>query len=198
MKHNYDIELLPLHLWRYKETDAYKILYHFFDYISLDMCRQLLQKWFTAAFAETYAWKNETAALLSFYERFEVLLYGCWLLCNDEKTSKIKEKKTSKLKVSTLQQHKAERVELFKHLGAYEMHQPLSVFQTFFSMMDLNAWRIEMYNWFEAGLSKQSILHITDTDNVLPVMEQLNKLVEAAYVIYQMHLGTQVKRDRSR
>lgn len=59
MKHNSaDIELLPLHLWNNKTVNPYQILYHFYDYTSLDRCRQLLKKWFEAAFAENYAWKD--------------------------------------------------------------------------------------------------------------------------------------------
>ena len=187
MKPNYDIELLPLHLWRNKETGAYKILHHFFDYISVDMCRQLLQKWFTSAFAENYTWKNEPANLLSFYERLEALLYACSLLCGDDKTYRTKNKK-QKCTVSAVAKSKAERMEVFKYLNALEVHKPLAVVNAFFSKMDLYAWRTELHTWFEAALGRQTIIHISTTDNVLPVMEQLNKLVEAAFIIHQLHI----------
>ena len=55
--------------------------------------------------------------------------------------------------------------------------------------IDLYAWRAELHNWYEAGLSKQAIVHISNTDYALPVVEQLNKLAETAYVIYQVNLG---------
>jgi hypothetical protein len=198
MKHNYDMELLPLHLWRNKETDPYKILYHFFDYTSLDMCRQLLQKWFTAAFAETYTWKNEPASLLSFYERLEALLYGCSLLNSDSNSRNSNRKKTTWPEVSALSKSRAERTEVFKYLNAYEVYKPLTVINAFFTTMDLYAWRAELHNWFEAAMGRQTIIHISTTDNVLPVMEQLNKLVEAAYVIYQMHVAENVHRPARR
>jgi len=196
MKHNYDIEILPLHLWRNKETDAYKILYHFFDYTSLDMCRQQLKTWFAAAFAEDYAWKDSPANLLFFYERFEVLLYACWLLSGKNKTNNTQKKKAAWFRVSALSQHKAERIETFKFLNAYEIQTPVFVLSAFYEKTNLDTWRTELHNWLEAGLGKQTITHICDTENILPVMEQLQKLVEAAYCIHQSHLCEMINRKK--
>ena len=154
MKHNHaDIELLPLYLWNNKAVNPYQIIYHFYDYTSLDTCRQQLDKWFKAAFVEAYAWEDIPANLLYFYERFESLLYGCWLLYNDNKASTAKNKTGAAwFEVSALSQHRAERIETFKFLNAYEMQNPLSVLHTFYHKTDFNTWRAEIHNWLEAGL----------------------------------------------
>lgn len=198
MKHNsINIELLPLHLWNNKAINPYQIIYHFYDYNSLDMCRQQLDKWFKAAFVEAYAWKDIPANLLYFYERFESLLYGCWLLYNNKETTTAKNKTgTAKFEVSALTQRRAERIEVFKFLNSYEMQNPLIVLHAFYHTMDFYAWRIELHNWLEAGLGKQTITHISNTENILPVMEQLNKLIEAAYLIHQAHLHEMISRKK--
>jgi hypothetical protein len=199
MKHNNaDIELLPLHLWNKKAINPYQIIYHFYDYTSLDMCRQHLHKWFEAAFVEAYAWKDIPANLLYFYERFESLLYACWLIYKDDKPITAKNKpNTAWFEVSALSQHRAERIETFKFLNAYEMQNPLSVLYAFYHKTDFDAWRAEIHNWLEAGLGRQGITHISEAENVLFVMEQLNKLVEASYLIHQAQLCEMIsKRSR--
>jgi hypothetical protein len=163
------------------------------------MCRQQLDKWFKAAFAEAYAWKDIPANLLYFYERFESLIYGCWLLYNDNKTTTTKNKtSTAWFEVSALSQHRTEHIETFKFLNAYEMQNPLSVLQAFYHKTDFDTWRAEIHNWLEAGLGRQGITHISEAENVLNVMEQLNKLVEAAYLIHQAQLHEMISRKRSR
>jgi hypothetical protein len=200
MKHNYaDIELLPLHLWNNATVNPYQIIYHFYDYTSLDTCRLQLDKWFKAAFAEDYAWKDTPANLLYFYERFESLLYACWLLHNDNKIINAKNKtSTVWFQVSALSQHKAERIEAFKFLNAYELQNPIFVLHAFYDKTNFDAWRAELHNWLEAGLGKQTITHISNTENILPVMEQLNKLTEAAYLIHQAHLYDMISRKKKK
>ena len=188
---NTGMELLPLHLWKNKEADAGSVIYLFYDYTSLEGCRRLLHQWFEAAFAEEYVWKNTPANLLYFYERFEILLYGCWLLYTGSKNLTAKHTRSvsaGSIKLSPLSAHMAERVEVFKFLTAYEMQNPLSVLQQFFNRLDLYAWQKELHNWIEAALGRQTITQINDTRNLLPVMEQLNKLAEAAWLINQAHL----------
>lgn len=188
---NADMELLPLHLWKNKEANAGDLIYRFFDYTSLEGCRRLLRKWFEAAFAEEYAWKDTPANLLYFYERFEILMYACWLLHNGSKTQKVQQKQSGSamsIELSPLYERMAEKTEVLKFLAAYEMQNPHDVLEQFFNSQDLSAWQKELHNWIEAALGKQTIIHIIDTRDLLPVMEQLNKLAEAAWLINQSHL----------
>jgi hypothetical protein len=60
--------------------------------------------------------------------------------------------------------------------------------QEFFNQRDLYEWQKELHNWMEAALGRQTITQINDTRNLLPVMEQLNKLAEAAWLINQANL----------
>ena len=87
-----------------------------------------------------------------------------------------------------------ERAEVFKFLIPYEIQNPLVVLQQFFNKMDFYTWQRELHNWAEAGLGKQTITEINDTRNLLPILEQLNKLAEASCLINQAHLDELINR----
>ena len=198
---NADMELLPLHLWKNKEADAGYLIYRFFDYTSLDGCRRLLRKWFEAAFAEEYAWEDAPVNLLYFHERFEILLYACWLLHSGSKTQTAQQKQSNaamSIELSPFYERMAEKAEVLKFLTAYEMQHPHYVLQEFFNQRDVYAWQKELHNWIEAALGKQTITQINNTRNLLPVMEQLNKLAEAAWLINQARLHELVMRKEKK
>ena len=78
------------------------------------------------------------------------------------------------------------------------MQHPHYVLQEFFNQQDMYAWQKELHNWIEAALGKQTITQINNTRNLLPVMEQLNKLAEAAWLINQARLHELVMRKEKK
>lgn len=93
-----------------------------------------------------------------------------------------------KAKVQTLdKEHNPESV-AWKYAPQYlvgnELRYPHLVVDPFFSFYTLSAWREELWQWLDAGLSDYSICECRDAREVLMVCEHLGKLVEAAHLIW--------------
>lgn len=173
------ISLLPLHLQANLKENAYLLLDDFFGVSSLNGWRNWLHTCFTAAFQQTFALKEVPGNFLYSADHLILLVYTCRLLTQKE----IKHKNQKRHKAVSLSSFKYQREVCIKHLTQQETMQPFTLLQQFFAYQNFKDWLQTLQLWKEAALSKTSITELEDVNKLMPEMELLYKLTEAAWLM---------------
>ena len=171
---------LPVHLHNYVHEDPYYMIAEFFSFTSLDSWRLWLANWFKAAFDEDYILKESPANFLYAADQLQLLLYACSSLIDKNATAP-KAAETGEAPGRPML--KLRREIIIKHLTVNEIVDALRVVKNFFSFQSFKEWQLTLELWKEAALGRTSVTGLQDSGTLLPVMEYLYKIAEAAWLL---------------
>jgi hypothetical protein len=158
--------------------DPYNIIKDFFYSGNITEMKDLFMETCRAALSEKYSWKEGSPGnLLYFYERLEMLVEACFLICTSKKHRNKLSKKTRRMAKKAFARH----LYLPCSLSKSEISDPLPVIKSFFEFHSLKQWKQHLYAWMEAGLSNYTVLDSMAAEDILPYHYHIQRLMEACW-----------------
>lgn len=132
--------------------NPYRILQNTFDYLWLDEMLDQFSTFCEAAMSEKFNYEEDVPGrLLQFSELLEQLLEACYLISIRPKT---KEKKYDSSFIAITQ---------------------------FFTARSLQEWKLALHEWTVASLSNYSVASYVNPSTILPFVQNIEKLMNAAH-----------------
>jgi HEPN domain-containing protein len=166
----------PLHLSTEQITNPLLILRLFFDDDWLPGHLERLKEWRRCVLKDEYykGQKNSPAELLYFHRLNIRLVEAAYLL-----------KGSKKPKFSPLTDEQETWRDYPVNLSDAELINPLLVLSEFFEDYTLPQYREQLYEWLEYGLSAKAANEFIETDDLISVYENLQKLYSVAWLMHQ-------------
>lgn len=191
-----DLIMPPLCLLPDEQKDPQLALTRLFDETDFEYLRVHLWHFLKAAAAEDYfRLLGQPSLVCELVGHFELIIDMFYLLYNNKNNNA----KNSEVVIADVDRAEADRhymLNLYKihkdyngnirRLGKEEIENLYLVVNSFFAFYSRNEWRKELKQWQYYALTNESLCVVYDGKNMIIVYEHLEKLLEAAYLLYEI------------
>jgi hypothetical protein len=182
----YRIYRLYYNLTEEEIQNPYTLIIDSFSWDSLPQQLARLKYWRDLLLVEEYYDKRDCPADLYFqYKMIVRILEAAWLLRKKAPSGVIVRPDSEGSMFSSYLKTEYESIPYYPtFLGPEEIENPYGVFKTTFTEFQLRDYRNIMDRWFSQGLTTFYCESILEKKEVITVYENLQKLIEAMYLVY--------------
>jgi hypothetical protein len=190
-------DFFPHFLYPEEITDPVKVIDDFFSYSSLPHHLSVLKTWRDCVLQDSsYAEEDDNPANLVFFYRFNLRLIEAAFLLKQVRRNRKQERTQAEINQQLLEEY-GTWLYYPQHLNPQERADPVLVFEQLFETYGLPEYRAHLYEWLENGMSNEGADESTYANDIVAVYENLQKLYDASWVIYQREVHT-FKKDLSK